>query len=246
VAYLLLKSKRFSVLSAVALGIFSLVGMALGGAQVPQTKGKDMDLSEANRKVNERPLSFVENAGQWNSNAKFLLRSSEIDYWVTSKGFVLDYKAAKPTDKLAGHAVAVEFAGGNQAKVAGEFRKDVIRDFVNKDGSATRANGFNEVRSKGIYKGIDLRSYVDGRAARYDIEVAPKTDPSVMWPFSHFHFRISLLPARSVVGSHLYAKPAILGCVVARSLKPIKNFWLEQYGQPLPLSFLVLSIGVAG
>ncbi len=154
--------------------------MALGGAQVPQTKGKDMDLSEANRKVNERPLSFIENAGQWNSKAKFLLRSSEIDYWVTSKGFVLDYKAAKPTDKLSGHAVAVEFAGGNQAQVAGEFRKDVIRDFVNKDGSATRANGFNEVRSKGIYKGIDLRSYVDGRAARYDIEVAPNTDPSVI------------------------------------------------------------------
>ncbi len=154
--------------------------MALGGAQVPQTKGKDMDLSEANRKVNERPLSFVENAGQWNSNAKFLLRSSEIDYWVTSKGFVLDYKAAKPTDKLAGHAVAVEFAGGNQAKVAGEFRKDVVRDYITNAGSVTRANGFNEVRSEGVYKGIDLRSYVDGRAARYDIEVSPNTDPSVI------------------------------------------------------------------
>lgn len=154
--------------------------MALGGAQVPQTKGKDMDLSEANRKVNERPLSFVENAGQWNSNAKFLLRSSEIDYWVTSKGFVLDYKAAKASKKLAGHAVAVEFAGGNQAKVAGEFRKDVIRDYITNDGAVTRANGFNEVRSKGIYKGIDLRSYVDGRAARYDIEVSPNTDPSVI------------------------------------------------------------------
>ncbi|HVT13462.1 MAG TPA: SBBP repeat-containing protein [Fimbriimonadaceae bacterium] len=123
---------------------------------------------------------FVENKGQWNSRAKFLSRTPNLDLWVTKQGLVLDYYKRthkNGSSRREGHAIDMQFVGANPNAFASGFE---AAPFVSqyfgahaKFSDAKVAKSYREARVSGIYPGIDMRVYMQSNRPRYDIEVAP-------------------------------------------------------------------------
>lgn len=148
---------------------------------------------------------FIENRGQWDKQARFLMQTRDANYWVTANGIVCDFYQIqrKPTDlqktnrkqllrqsgTITGHVMKMEFKGSNNAIVATSASPSVtVRNyFVGNDQSrwATGVRAFNEVWMRGLYDGVDLRLYPDSGSLRYDFHLAPGV------PASRISFRMT-------------------------------------------------------
>lgn len=139
-------------------------------------------LAEARNDLLKRPGKFIQNAGQWNSKARFLARAPGLDYWVTDKGVVFDYYAStRKGGHLGAHGDAIEMtlAGGRDGNVQGARPIGSITDFINARNHVRRsAEGYAEVWNRGLAKGVDMRSYLEGPAPRYDLVVHPDANAS--------------------------------------------------------------------
>ena len=130
---------------------------------------------------------FVENKGQWDSRAQFLLQGSSMNMWLTKDGVLLDqYQLVKGDNgKVSQHGdvVKMSFAGANRTfthgltSLPGKFNYFIGRD---KRKWATDVQRFAEVKTTELYKGISARYYVHGGMPRYDLIVQPGADPSLV------------------------------------------------------------------
>jgi len=140
---------------------------------------------------------FVENKGQWNSQAKLMAHTPEVDMWVTNTGIVYGWHApiqATPKDNRSlpqvaaaykerrqeDRAIAVDFVGATGKGVAtGNKPLPGITRYYK---SELRANvrSFESTTVKDLYPGIDLVTYFDADAhrPRYDLVVHPGADPN--------------------------------------------------------------------
>ena len=131
---------------------------------------------------------FIENRGQWDSQAVFLARSAGIDSWVTRGGIVYDFHRyqqrfnSREPGATLGHVIKMSFVGtSKEARIAPvrELRGR-LNYFIgaNRRKWATGVRRFAETRAEQIYGGVATRYYFDGGAPRYDLIVAPNADPS--------------------------------------------------------------------
>lgn len=164
--------------------------------------GPDVVLEPVEATALERPglssgkrLAFVENRGQWDAQAKFMAQIPGAHVWVTDQGLVYDFyrtetppNSQHPTPNTQdstpstrrGHVVRMEFVGGEAANSRGEFALQGTHNYIiGRDRSRWAANvpRFAEVRSERVYDGVEARYYFDQGAPRYDLIVAPGTDP---------------------------------------------------------------------
>ncbi|MDX1419158.1 MAG: hypothetical protein R3181_04270, partial [Rubricoccaceae bacterium] len=141
------------------------------------------------------PLQFAENRGQWPAEVLFQARLGNSTAWVTREGVVFDFYetvAAEGTDASRpprgenpvgrhGHVVAMRFLGGTAGRAIGHGRQPATHSYF-LGGDPTRWAGrvalFDEVVLQDLYEGIDLRLYGDGGRLRYDLVLAPGTDPA--------------------------------------------------------------------
>jgi hypothetical protein len=181
------------------------IGPMSASGQIPSlaTKGG----GESLRGNLNRPL-FIENRGQWNRRAKFLLRSPGLDLWITGNGMVYELNRVepaassmrpravaaneRPTNGLAAMVrsrsesaeVHVSFVGASgHAAAAGIDRIAGYHNyFLGNDRStwAHRVPLFGGVNVRDIYPGIDAVYYLDGAAPRYDLVVGAGVDPTVI------------------------------------------------------------------
>lgn len=143
---------------------------------------------------------FIENRGQWDAQAQFLARSPGVDVWVTERGAVYDFYQARiqglgsggrgvdpisnqqsPVFNRKGHVVRMEFVGSGGSQVVGFSEREGKHNyFLGNDSSrwATDVPLFGEARSERVYPGVEARWYFDGGRPRYDLLVAPGTDPT--------------------------------------------------------------------
>lgn len=149
---------------------------------------------------------FIQNRGQWDPQAKFLMQTRQANYWVTSNSIVCDFYQIqrKPTNlrntnrkellrqadaTVTGHVVEMEFQGSNPAPAitAANPSATVRNYFLGNDPSrwATGVGAFNEVWMRGLYDGVDLRLYPDSGSLRYDFHLAPGV------PASRIRFRMA-------------------------------------------------------
>lgn len=135
--------------------------------------------------------SFIENRGQWDAEAKYLLRTAGIDTWVVEDGVVYDFyrmsgtfdfrnaKRINTSLKRSGHVVKMDFLNSKTASMSG------VQPLPGKAGyipagsrTATVAPVFAEAKMHSVYPGISTRLYVDEGSPRFDLIVAPGADPS--------------------------------------------------------------------
>lgn len=141
------------------------------------------------------PQSYIENKGQWPSQARFLAKTRGINAWITPRGAVYDFHRLEAEDRIArkldptiaetptrryGHVVRMEFVGGGPSASVGVGQLEAKHNyFLGNDSKRWASNVplFREVESRQPYDGIDVRWYFDAGHPRYDVIVAPGTDP---------------------------------------------------------------------
>lgn len=178
-----------SVLSTLLLATL-LAGTALG--QSPTGKNSPL-LERANMAVARASAAFIENRGQWSSEARFLASMEGVNLWVTDRGFVYDlYRdAGSPDQRIAergkatggrsGHVVRMNFVDAARSVARGlEMLPTKHNYFIGNDPTRWAANvpTYGEARINQLYNGIDAAIYFDEGKPRYDLIVAPEADPS--------------------------------------------------------------------
>jgi hypothetical protein len=141
----------------------------------------------------QRPL-FIENRGQWDRRARYLLRAPGLDLWLADNEVIYDLhslllsgrKENMPAPEAesrhrVGHVVRMKFLGAASGAAArGIDRKEgVCNYFIGNDPShwASDIPLYAEARLDRLYDGIDAAFYLDGGTPRYDLIIAPGADP---------------------------------------------------------------------
>lgn len=159
--------------------------------------------SEANRMLRSQDKRFfVQNKGQWNSQAQFLARLNNARAWITNNGIVYDYYTVDcPTsseplrDKetlqqrierlhntnIKGHVVSMNFVSSSASTYVHGDRQQAAQFnyFLGSDASKWASNVplYGEVVQNNVYDGIDVRYYYDGNNIRYDFHVQAGANP---------------------------------------------------------------------
>ncbi len=148
----------------------------------------------------QRPLSFLENKGQWDKHAKYLLQSDNVNLWITDSGIVYDiydvrhsvpierrlhcssmqFKDLNDTITRTGHIVRMSFQNTTHSNIeASNPQPGTTNWFIGNDSTkwATGARTFGDVKITNLYEGIDLVFYLDHGTPRYDLVLKPGADP---------------------------------------------------------------------
>ncbi len=125
-------------------------------------------------------LSYVENRGQWDREARFLVKGSGLDLWITNSGITYDlHKEQGALSERNGHVVRMSFVGASRAAraTATTPMAGTVGYYLN--GRAVEGvRRYNGVRIANLYPGIDAVMYLDNGSPRYDFILAPGADPS--------------------------------------------------------------------
>ncbi len=164
----------------------------------PDSRFAQSRLVGENMKSHQTPV-FIQNNGQWDNSARYLLKSEGLNFWVTNTGVVYDmYNNITPqsTESIArkfasgkvdqsgtvGHIIKMNFLGASKdAKVIGFDKQTGVHNyFIGCDRSkyATNVPLFSQTSIENLYKGISVKVYAESNKPRYDILVAPNSDPS--------------------------------------------------------------------
>jgi hypothetical protein len=125
--------------------------------------------------------AFIKNQGQWDSRAQYLASMGGGDIWLTKQGYVLDVH--QRVDKtIKGQVVRVSFSGGNSSYSDGSQLPGKMNYFIGNQPSkwTTQVPRFNGATARSMIPGLDVRYYFDQGSPRYDLMLAPGTDPSTI------------------------------------------------------------------
>ncbi len=135
---------------------------------------------------------FIENKGQWDSRARFAVRSPGMDTWVTDTGILFDAYVRRdlPAENdlvqvkqmkrsaQRGHVIAMDFVGASsKSKAVGTGLIDTKQNYLRSGTQAISAPVYDQSKIIGIYPGVDVKAYVDGNRPRYDLVVNPGANP---------------------------------------------------------------------
>lgn len=177
------------------------------------------NIERAQQAVDKSTLVYIENKGQWDSRAHFLLRSGGLDMWITSHGVLYDLyrldkseaksdesellgeSPASETGSVAkrGHVVGISFEGvGSAPSVHAIGRQPGYYNyFIGNDQSKWTPNVglYSGARIDNIYSGIDALFYLDEGRPRYDLLVRPGGDPKQIRMKIEGAENVSVLPS---------------------------------------------------
>lgn len=182
---------RYAALASLLLASAGLVSPGTGLLATSAAPSHQVEFAA----LRESARAFVPNMGQWNAQALFLARSSGVNVWLTEDGVVYDFhrfladsqeridagRFEAPPSRRQGHVFKMEFVGGRQTSVRGEgLLEGKFNYFLGNDESkwATHVPRYAEARSEQVYDGVEARWYFDKGSPRYDLIVAPGTDPT--------------------------------------------------------------------
>jgi hypothetical protein len=142
---------------------------------------------------------FIENKGQWDSQAMYLYKRQGLDFWVTNTGFVCDYyqnnqiesdfatKHGKPKTQSyqrIGQVVSIELMNSKpltEVNAKGE-QQGQHNYYIGNDQKkwVTGAHSFDALEIKNVYDGVDQKIYFENNEIRYDFIVKPGVTPSII------------------------------------------------------------------
>jgi hypothetical protein len=178
-------SMNLSVCATARTGLLASLGclslMALAGPTLP---AKGMDHLRAIRES-----GFTENRGQWDSRALYFTGGPGKNVWVTRDGFVIDLfrnerregGSEGSEDFRRGHVIRFQLEGSSpSAQAFGSSRIPRQLDYI-QGGEQSRVvstYAYKEAYVSNVYRGVDLRTYLDSGDFRYDLVAAPGADTS--------------------------------------------------------------------
>lgn len=124
------------------------------------------------------PLLFEQNAGQTNSEVRYLTRSGPYQIHLTQNAALL-----KIAGKDRSAVLRIAPRNANQdAAVTGADRQIAKTNYLIGSPSEWKTGiaNFAAVKYEGVYPGIDLKYYGHQRQLEYDFDVAPHADPSTI------------------------------------------------------------------
>ncbi len=134
--------------------------------------------------------AFIENKGQWNSAARFLMKSPGANLWVTDSGAVIDYykhisKTVQVDGEITGKQISttgdvvrVNFVGASNSVVpVGVSKKKSQTNFIVAGQEFNGAASFQEAKLVNVLPGVTARYYLDGGAPRYDVILSAGAKP---------------------------------------------------------------------
>jgi hypothetical protein len=137
------------------------------------------------------PLVFEPNLGQTDARVRFLTRAGGMTAFLTDHESVMVLsrhretpEASDPhnTPEIEQTVVRMKLEGAHTPRSFEGLEKteSISNYFIGNDPSKWRSNvpNYRKVRATGIYPGIDLIYYGDGRKLEYDFVVRPGADPS--------------------------------------------------------------------
>lgn len=148
--------------------------------------------------IRKLPGNFIENAGQWDKQARFLSQSAGRDVWITNEGITFDYyeynnykTLSKPgilPDEINnidiqrnGHVIRMNFRGNTSvSRVIGTGKQSGYNNyFIGNNPEYWKSNVavYNEVSIVNLYNNIDAVIYNDGMSVRYDFRLKPGSNP---------------------------------------------------------------------
>lgn len=168
----------------VTMGLLGLSGSG-GASQGQKAPTRPVDKVTQERmqgRLRESSQQFRENKGQWDARAQFLARTRNLEVWTTRQGLVFDTFRVEPKAKVRkGLVVGLEFVGASSAMQAtGVKQMPGLSSFRKGEESHDGVRSFSEVKLASILPGVDVRVYTEQGRPRYDVIVAPGTDPSVV------------------------------------------------------------------
>jgi len=122
------------------------------------------------------PFGFEPNLGQTDQRVKFLARSRGMTLFVTATETVFVTPRSAVWMRLVGGSPAAEVSGVDPLPGRSHF-------LIGRDPARWRTDAptFARVRSRGVYRGIDVVHYgTEDRQLEYDFVVAPGADPRVI------------------------------------------------------------------
>jgi hypothetical protein len=161
-----------------SLATAALFASALTGTAVAKGSAK------LNAAVAQQSLAFVENKGQWDANAAFVLRAPGMDYWVTSQGMVLDFHkvtTANGRSTVAGDVVRMTFMGSKPTSFVGSNPVPGVFNYLagsDRSHWALGAMRYSEVTAEQLYRGVEVRYSLESGMPRYDLVLKPGADLS--------------------------------------------------------------------
>ncbi|WP_129020053.1 DUF7948 domain-containing protein [Edaphocola flava] len=160
-----------------------------GGPKIPDAKHQH----EAGEQA---ALSFIENKGQWVSEAKYQAHVAGGVMFLTDKGFVYNFVSSddleafhEAADKgnnsadlpIHGHAYKVNFVGANtNVTYSNSGKKSTYHNyFIGNDASkwAGHVGLYEGVTQHDIYNGVDLKVYSENNNVKYDFVVKQGANP---------------------------------------------------------------------
>lgn len=144
--------------------------------------------------------SYIENRGQWDERARFLLRSHRLDLWLGRGEVMINFRNLDRSDgrfsprirqvddnatamQVTGHVIRMRFVGADRASTLNGIEPLPGRfNYFVGDGNrwAHDVPGYRGVRIEELYDGVSLLFHRDGGSPRYDFTVAPGSDPRVI------------------------------------------------------------------
>ena len=126
------------------------------------------------------PLAFVENRGQWRTEARFVARRGGLIARLERGAIALQLERAVEEGRREGVLVRLAFEGFRAAAViAGEGGLPGTYNFFYGNDPArwvTEVSGHASVLYRGLYAGVDLRVREEDRHLEYDLLLAPGAD----------------------------------------------------------------------
>ena len=187
------KKLGLSVLTAIFLFLFSAVFLPVSGVAAPGKADKENTL----KPYGNLPLYFIENKGQIDPAVRFYVKTSDQTLFFTDEGIVFDlFRWEKATEKrMEGVEKGRQAAGAKKERlvfnlgfenaregilIEGLDRQDaVINHLAGDDGRKWKTGipTYKGVVYRGVYKGIDLRIFGNGKAIEYEFIVNPGGSP---------------------------------------------------------------------
>jgi hypothetical protein len=159
-----------SISAVTALGLLTLAGGHTDAAVPGTVSGCSL------------PAALIENAGQWDTPARFVGRYGPVVARFEPGAIVLQINVEGPDDRVTTGVTRLVFEGA---------RNDVVPEgdallpgrysyFTSRDPARWRTDvpSYRQVVYRGLYDGVDLRVRESGGLLEYDLLVAPGADPS--------------------------------------------------------------------
>lgn len=132
---------------------------------------------------------FIENLGQWDTQAKYLAQFEGLNLWLTDDGLVFDVHRDSGSShgsmltSRVGHVFKIAFAQNGPGDLTGVAKRITAWNFLEGRNRASwfkSIPAYSEVHAHSEVAGAEIRYYFDRGLPRYDIRLAPGTNPAAI------------------------------------------------------------------